>query len=60
MLAKLKMYKSVELRLTTTIDWEDRSRLPRLAAGTRSKGSKRRSQSQSSRGKDEKGVGEHG
>jgi hypothetical protein len=60
MLVKLRMYKSVELRLTTTIDWEDRSRLSRLAARTRSKGSKRRSQSQSGRGKDEKGVGEHG
>lgn len=51
--------RSREFR-STTIDWEDRNRLSRLAARTRSEGSKRRSQSQSGRGKDEKGVGEHG
>ena len=59
MLVKLKMYKSDELRLTTTVDWEDRSRLSRLAARTRTIVLDRRSQSQSSRGEDEKGVDEH-
>jgi hypothetical protein len=60
MLVKLRIYKSVELGLTATIDWEDRGRLSGFTARTRSKASKRRSQSQCSRGKDEKGVGEHG
>lgn len=63
--AKSNVLESYTLRgsrefRSTTIDWEDRSRLSRFAARTRSKGSKRRSQSQSGRGKDEKGVGEHG